>query len=148
VKVVAFLCRWCSYAGANLAGVNRTKYDPNLLPVMVPCSGRVDPELIMTAFATGADGVLIAGCHPGDCHYLKGNFKALRRFRLLKSYVSQAGIEDERLRLEWISASEGNRYADVVNDMTAKLLELGPLDEGSGPGTPLKLRQPIPSTKT
>ena len=146
VKIVAFLCRWCSYAGANLAGVNRTKYDPNLLPIMVPCSGRVDPELIMTAFADGADGVLIAGCHPGDCHYLKGNFKALRRFRLLKSYLTEAGIEDERFRLEWISASEGNRYAEVVNDMTSKVMELGPLNAGKRKGPTPQPQQPIPAT--
>jgi F420-non-reducing hydrogenase iron-sulfur subunit len=128
VKIVAFLCRWCSYAGANLAGVSRNKYLPNTLPVMVPCSSRVDPELVLNAFAAGADGVLLAGCHPGDCHYLKGNFKTLRRFMLLKKLVSQMGLEDERLRLEWISASEGVRYAEVVNDMTSKVQKLGPLN--------------------
>ncbi len=127
VRIVAFLCRWCSYAGANLAGVSRNKYSPNVLPIMVPCSSRVNPEFVMKAFASGADGVLLAGCHPGDCHYLKGNFKTLRRFKLLKSYLSQVGVEDERVRLEWISASEGVRYADVVNDMTSKVQGLGRL---------------------
>jgi F420-non-reducing hydrogenase iron-sulfur subunit len=128
VKIVAFLCRWCSYAGANLAGVNRTKYLPNTLPIMVPCSSRVDPELVLKAFASGADGVLLAGCHQGDCHYLKGNYKTLRRFKLLKKFLMQLGIEDDRLRLEWISASEGSRYAEVVNDMTTRVRKLGPLE--------------------
>ncbi len=128
VRIVAFLCRWCSYAGADLAGVNRTKYAPNVLPIKVPCSARMDPELVLRAFSEGADGVLLAGCHPGDCHYLKGNYKALRRFILLKRFVSQMGIEDDRLRLEWISASEGARYADVVNEMTAKVAKLGRLN--------------------
>ncbi len=127
VKIVGFLCRWCSYAGANLAGVSRAKYLPNMLPIMVPCSSRVDPQLVLKAFALGADGVLLAGCHQGDCHYLKGNYKTLRRFKLLKHYVSQLGMEDERLRLEWISASEGSRYAAVVNDMTSRVKKLGPV---------------------
>ena len=127
VRIVAFLCRWCSYAGADLAGVNRTKYLPNVFPIKVPCSARMDPELVLKAFAEGADGVLLAGCHPGDCHYLRGNYKALRRYNLLKKFVTQMGIEDERLRLEWISASEGSRYAEVVNDMTNKVQKLGPL---------------------
>ena len=128
IRIVAFLCKWCSYAGADLAGVNRTKYLPNVLPIKVPCSARMDPELVLRAFSEGAAGVLLAGCHPGDCHYLKGNYKALRRFKLLKKFVSQMGIEDERLRLEWISASEGSRYAEVVNDMTTKVRTLGPLN--------------------
>lgn len=124
---MAFLCRWCSYAGADLAGVNRTKYLPNVLPIKVPCSARMDPELVLKAFSEGADGVLLAGCHPGDCHYLRGNYKTLRRYNLLKKFVTQMGIEDERLRLEWISASEGGRYAEVVNDMSTKVQKLGPL---------------------
>jgi len=127
VRIVAFLCRWCSYAGADLAGVNRTKYLPNVFPIKVPCSARMDPELVLKAFAEGADGVLLAGCHPGDCHYLRGNYKALRRYNLLKKFVTQMGIENDRLRLEWISASEGSRYAEVVNDMTSKVQKLGPL---------------------
>ncbi len=127
VKMVGFLCRWCSYAGANLAGISRIRYPTNMLPILVPCSSRVDPELVMKAFASGADGVLIAGCHTGDCHYLKGNYKTLRRFKLLKQYAAQMGLEDERLRLEWISASEGARYAEVVEDMTRRVSALGPL---------------------
>jgi len=128
VRIVALLCRWCSYAGADLAGVSRMKYAANVLPIKVPCSARVDPQLVLKAFSEGADGVLLAGCHPGDCHYLKGNYKALRRFQLLKKFTSQMGIEDDRLRLEWISASEGSRYADVVNDMTTKVAKLGRLN--------------------
>ena len=128
VRIVALLCRWCAYAGADLAGVSRTKYSPNFLAIRVPCSARMDPQLVLKAFSEGADGVLLAGCHPGDCHYLKGNYKALRRFGLLKKFATQMGIEDERLRLEWISASEGGRYAEVANDMTAKVARLGPLN--------------------
>jgi len=128
LRIVALLCRWCSYAGADLAGVSRTKYAPDVLPIKVPCSARMDPQLVIRAFSEGADGVLLAGCHPGDCHYLKGNYKALRRFMLLKKYTSQMGIEDERLRLEWISASEGARYAEVVNEMSARVAKLGPLN--------------------
>jgi F420-non-reducing hydrogenase iron-sulfur subunit len=128
VRIAALLCRWCSYAGADLAGVSRMKYSPNVLAIKVPCSARIDPQLVLKAFSEGADGVLLAGCHPGDCHYLKGNYKALRRFGLLKKFATQMGIEDERLRLEWISASEGSRYAEVVNDMTSKVARLGPLN--------------------
>ncbi len=128
VRIVALLCKWCSYAGADLAGVSRIKYSPNVLAIKVPCSARMDPQLVLKAFADGADGVLMAGCHPGDCHYLKGNYKALRRFELLKKYIVQMGIEEDRFRLEWISASEGSRYADVVNDMTIKVSRLGPLN--------------------
>jgi len=128
LRIVALLCRWCSYAGADLAGVSRTKYASDVLPIKVPCSARMDPQLVIRAFSEGADGVLLAGCHPGDCHYLKGNYKALRRFMLLKKYTSQMGIEDERLRLEWISASEGARYAEVVNEMSARVAKLGPLN--------------------
>lgn len=127
-RIVALLCRWCSYAGADLAGTNRTKYAPNVLPIRVPCSARMDPELVLEAFSKGADGVLLCGCHPGDCHYLKGNYKALRRFMLLKRCLSQMGLEGDRLRLEWISASEGGRYAEVVNDMTERVSKLGPLN--------------------
>jgi F420-non-reducing hydrogenase iron-sulfur subunit len=128
LRIVALLCRWCSYAGADLAGVSRTKYAADVLPIKVPCSARMDPQLVLRAFSEGADGVLLAGCHPGDCHYLKGNYKALRRFLLLKKYTSQMGIDDDRLRLEWISASEGARYAEVVNEMSAKVAKLGPLN--------------------
>jgi len=127
-KIVGFLCRWCSYAGADLAGTSRIKYPPNINPIRVNCSGRVDPTLVIKALASGADGVLIAGCHPGDCHYTSGNIKTLRRFKLLQKLLDQFGIERERVRLEWVSASEGERYARVVRRMTEDIRSLGPLN--------------------
>ncbi len=125
-KIVAFFCNWCTYLGADLAGTSRLKYAPNARVVRVMCSGRVDPQFVLDAFAKGADGVLIGGCHPGDCHYQEGNYKALRRFRLLQRLAGQMGIEPERLRLEWISAAEGDRVRTVINDMVEKLKALGP----------------------
>ena len=125
-KIIAFLCKWCTYAGADLAGVSRLKFSPNAIPIRVMCSGRVDPSFILDAFSRGADGVLVGGCHPGDCHYAQGNYKTLRRVKLLKALIKEMGLEEERLRLEWISASEGNKFKEVVNDMTIKLKELGP----------------------
>ena len=126
-KIVGFLCNWCAYAGADLAGVSRIQYPPNIRIIRVMCSGRVDPAFILEAFKHGADGVLVAGCHlPSDCHYISGNFKAQKRFVLLKKMLSQLGIEPERLRLEWISASEGDKFATVVKDMVRKLKKLGP----------------------
>lgn len=127
-RVVAFLCRWCAYAGADLAGTSRLKYPPNVIPIRVPCSGRVDPAWVLEAFEKGADGVLIGGCHPGDCHYVSGNYKARRRAVLLKKLLPQLGIEPERFRLEWISATEGRRFAEVVTDFVAELKALGPMD--------------------
>ncbi|MFH1919854.1 MAG: hydrogenase iron-sulfur subunit [Planctomycetota bacterium] len=127
-KIIGFLCRWCSYTGADLAGTSRIQYPPNVTPIRVMCSGRVDPTFVVKALAGGADGVLIAGCHPGDCHYQEGNYKALRRYRALLKLLDQFGIERDRVRLEWISASEGDRFAAVVKDMTEKLKSLGPLD--------------------
>jgi F420-non-reducing hydrogenase iron-sulfur subunit len=127
-KIVGFLCRWCAYTGADLAGTSRIKYPPNVNPIRVNCSGRVDPTLVLKALTTGADGVLIAGCHPGDCHYTSGNVKALRRFKLLQKMLDQFGIERERVRLEWVSASEGERYARIVGQMTEEIRQLGPLD--------------------
>ena len=126
-RIVAFFCNWCTYLAADLAGTSRMKYAPNTRVVRVMCSGRVDPQFILDAFAKGADGVLIGGCHPGDCHYQEGNYKMLRRFVLLKRLVKQMGIEDERLRLEWISAAEGERVRTVINDMVEKVRALGPL---------------------
>jgi F420-non-reducing hydrogenase iron-sulfur subunit len=126
-KIVAFFCNWCTYLAADLAGTSRIKYAPNMRVIRVMCSGRVDPQFVLDAFAKGADGVLIGGCHPGDCHYQEGNYKALRRFHLLKRLVKEMGIEDERLRLEWISASEADRLKVAVNDMVEKLRALGPL---------------------
>lgn len=127
-KIVGFLCKWCSYAGADLAGTNRLKCPSNVSSIRVNCSGRIDPTLVMKALALGADGVLIAGCHPGDCHYTNGNIKTLRRFKLLQKMLDQFGIERERVRLEWISAAEGERYAQVVRSMTEQIRSLGPLN--------------------
>jgi F420-non-reducing hydrogenase iron-sulfur subunit len=126
--IVGFLCQWCSYTGADLAGTSRTEYPPNLSAVRVMCSGRVDPTFVIEALADGADGVLIAGCHPGDCHYSEGNYRAMRRYPLLLKLLDQFGIERERVRLEWVSASEGDKFAETVTEMTNKLRELGSLN--------------------
>ena len=126
-RIVAFLCRWCSYAGADLAGTSRVEYPPNVTPIRVMCSGRVDPTFVVKALADGADGVLIAGCHPGDCHYQEGNYKAMRRYPLLVKLLEQFGIEPQRCRLEWISAAEGDHFAAVVKDLTESIRALGPL---------------------
>jgi F420-non-reducing hydrogenase iron-sulfur subunit len=125
-RIVGFLCNWCSYTGADLAGTSRMKYAPNVRVIRVMCSARVDPTFVLKALATGADGVLICGCHPGDCHYVEGNYKALRRHAALRRVLRAHGIADERVRLEWVSASEGARFAEIVNDMTEKLRKLGP----------------------
>ena len=125
-KLVGFLCNWCSYTGADLAGTSRIQYPPNIRIVRVMCSARIDPSFVLVALARGADGVLVCGCHPGDCHYSEGNYKAMRRFPLLKRVLATYGIEDERVRLEWVSASEGQRFADIVSDMTERLRALGP----------------------
>ena len=125
--IVAFLCNWCAYTGADLAGTSRLRYAPNIRIIRVMCSGRIEPTFILKAFQQGADGVLVCGCHPGDCHYHEGNYKCLRRFKLIQKYVDQMGIEKERLRLEWISASEGQQFAELVNNMTKSLLLLGPV---------------------
>jgi len=127
-KIVAFLCNWCAYAGADLAGVSRLKYPPNLIPIKVMCSGRIDPEFILHAFENGADGVLIGGCHPGDCHYIKGNYYARRRILLTKKLLKEMGINERRLRLEWISATEGRKFASVVSQFVEEIKKLGPLE--------------------
>ncbi|MBC8455825.1 hydrogenase iron-sulfur subunit [bacterium] len=127
-KIVAFFCNWCTYTAADLAGISRMKYAPNVRVVRLMCSGRVDPQFILAAFRDGADGVLIGGCHPGDCHYQEGNYKALRRFHLLKPVLEEMNIEDERFRLEWISASEGDKVQKVINEMVEQITKLGPLD--------------------
>jgi len=127
-KIVGFLCKWCAYTGADLAGTSRIKYPPNVTPIRVNCSGRVDPTLVLKALAAGADGVLIAGCHPGDCHYTNGNVKTIRRFKVLQRLLRQFGVEKERVRLEWVSASEGERYARIVESMTEEIRSLGPLN--------------------
>jgi len=126
-RIVGFLCNWCAYAGADLAGVSRIQYPPTVRIIRVMCSGRIEPSFILEAFKDGADGVLVAGCHlPADCHYLSGNFKAFRRVMLLKKLLPQFGIEPERLRVEWVSASEGDRFATVIKDMTEEIKKLGP----------------------
>jgi F420-non-reducing hydrogenase iron-sulfur subunit len=126
-KIVAFFCNWCTYLAADLAGTSRMKYPPNARVIRLMCSGRLDPQFVLEAFARGADGVLIGGCHPGDCHYQEGNYKALRRFHLLRRILNDMGIEEERLRLEWISASEGDKLRAVMTDMVEKVRALGPL---------------------
>jgi F420-non-reducing hydrogenase iron-sulfur subunit len=125
-KIVGFLCNWCSYRGADLAGTARIKFAPNVKVIRVPCSTRVEPAFILKAFRSGADGVLILGCHPGDCHYIEGNYKTMRRLPLLKKMLAQFGVEDTRVRLDWVSASEGEKYARIVNDMTEAVRALGP----------------------
>jgi F420-non-reducing hydrogenase iron-sulfur subunit len=126
-KIIGFLCNWCAYAGADLAGVSRIQYPPNIRIIRVMCSGRIDPAFILEAFKDGADGVLVAGCHlPSDCHYISGNFKAMRRINLTQKVLEGFGIEPERVRLEWISASEGDKFAAVVRDMVHQIKELGP----------------------
>ncbi|MGD0803583.1 MAG: hydrogenase iron-sulfur subunit [Candidatus Bathyarchaeia archaeon] len=126
-KLVGFLCNWCSYAGADLAGVSRFQYPTSLRIIRVMCSGRVHPAHILEAFKDGADGVLVAGCHtPSDCHYISGNFKAQRRVAMVKKLMEQLGIDPERLRLEWISAAEGEKFAKTIREMTEDLKKLGP----------------------
>ena len=126
-RIVGFLCNWCSYQGADMAGTARMQYAPNLNIIRVNCSGRVDPSFILKAFSEGADGVLVAGCHPGDCHYTSGNFKTMRRMLLLGRLLADLGIESARFRLEWVSAAEGARWARVVSEMTEQVKKLGPL---------------------
>jgi F420-non-reducing hydrogenase iron-sulfur subunit len=126
--IVGFLCNWCSYRAADLAGTSRIKYAPNMRPIRVMCSGRVDPQFVLKALSEGADGVMIAGCHPGECHYVDGNIKTLRRFILLKRLLKQWGVEDERVQLVWASASEGNLLAAAVDRMTEQVRALGPLN--------------------
>ena len=125
--ILGMLCNWCSYRAADLAGTARIHYAPNLRIMRVMCSARVDPQFVLKALSDGADGVMIAGCHPGECHYVEGNIKAMRRFMLLKKMLKQLGVEDERVQLVWASASEGNILAAAVDKMTDQLRALGPL---------------------
>lgn len=124
--IVAFLCTWCSYAGADLAGVSRIQYPPNVRIIRVPCSGRVNPVFLLRALQNGADGVLVSGCHPGDCHYISGNLAARRKFALVKELVQYAGIEPERVQFTWVSASEGGRFAAIVQKVVEQVQKLGP----------------------
>ena len=125
-KIVAFLCNWCSYAGADLAGVSRLQYPPNIRIIRVPCSGRVNPLFILRALRQGADGVLVSGCHPGDCHYLSGNYYARRKFALLKNLLDYMGLEPGRVQFSWVSASEGGKFSQVVKEVTEEVKALGP----------------------
>jgi coenzyme F420-reducing hydrogenase delta subunit len=125
-KIVAFLCNWCSYAGADLAGVSRLQYGTNIRIIRVPCSGRVNPLYIFKAFQNGADGVLVSGCHPGDCHYISGNLVARRKFALMKKMMEYIGIEPERVQFSWVSASEGTRFAALINKVIADVKSVGP----------------------
>jgi len=125
-KIVGFLCNWCSYAGADLAGTSRIQYPPNIRVIRVPCSGRIDPLFIFSCLQNGMDGVLVSGCHPGECHYLSGNYNARRKFALLKSLIEYVGLEEGRVQFSWVSASEGVRFAKVVEEVTARIKALGP----------------------
>ncbi len=127
-KIVGFLCNWCSYAGADLAGTSRIQYPSNLRIIRLMCSSRINPLFVLKAFQDGADGVLVTGCHPQDCHYMEGNYYTRRRFLLLRRLLDYTGIDSRRLRVEWISASEGERFANIVNEMDADLRKLRSLD--------------------
>lgn len=126
-KIIGFLCNWCSYAGADLAGVSRLQYPVSLRIIRVPCSGRVSPYFIIKALQRGADAVFVSGCHPGDCHYLSGNYYARRRFMLLKSLLEYVGLEEGRVQFAWISAAEAEKFAKTVKKVTERVRELGPL---------------------
>ena len=125
-NILGFLCNWCSYAGADLAGTSRMRYPTNLKSIRVMCSGRVDPAFVLEALKRGVDGVLIAGCHPGDCHYQSGNYKTNRRIKLLKKLLEELGIEPQRVRFEYVSASEGQKFATIVTEFVAEIKKLGP----------------------
>lgn len=125
-SIVAFLCNWCSYAGADLAGVSRLQYGPNVRIIRVPCSARVDPQFILKALQNGADGVLVSGCHPGDCHYIHGNMVARRKFSVIKKFLEHIGIETERVQFSWVSASEGSRFAALMNSVIDDVKRVGP----------------------
>ena len=125
-RIVALLCKWCSSAGSDLAGISRTQYPPNATPIMVMCSGSISPLYILTAFKKGADGVLVSGCHPGDCHYMEGNYYARRRITLLKNLLGYVGLEPERFQMSWVSASEGAKFAEIMTDFVEEIRPLGP----------------------
>ena len=128
-NIIGFLCNWCSYAGADLAGTSRLQYPPNLKVIRVMCSGRVNPIFVINALQQGADGVLVGGCHPGDCHYDRGNYLARRRFAVLKKLLEFTGIDPRRVRMTWVSASEGKKFAEVVEEVTDDIKKLGPMQQ-------------------
>ncbi|MFQ5840936.1 MAG: hydrogenase iron-sulfur subunit [Thermodesulfobacteriota bacterium] len=125
-KIIAFLCNWCSYAGADLAGVGRLQYPPNTRTIRVMCTGTISPHHILKAFQKGADGVIVSGCHIGDCHYLKGNYMTIKRVAILKELLRFTGFQEERLHLDWVSASEGVKFAELIRNFTQRIKELGP----------------------
>lgn len=126
VKILAFLCNWCSYAGADLAGVSRLQYPPNVMDIRVMCTATISPYHVIKAFQMGIDGVLIAGCHIGDCHYIKGNYMTFKRFEVTKEILKFVGIDERRFRLEWVSAAEGEKFAEVIREFTASVEDAGP----------------------
>ena len=128
-NIVAFLCNWCSYAGADLAGTSRIQYPPNVKIIRVMCSGRVNPMFVVNALQEGADGVLIGGCHPGDCHYVQGNYLARRRMAILKKLLEYLGIDEKRVRMTWVSAAEGKKFADVIKKITDDVKKIGPMQQ-------------------
>ena len=125
-KIIGFLCKWCSYAGADLAGTSRKKYPPNVRIVKIPCSGRIDPLFILKALRLGYDGVLISGCHPGDCHYQTGNYRARRRVAITKRFLENMGVDPRRIRGTWVSASEGSKFAEIISQMVEEIQQIGP----------------------
>jgi len=125
-KIVAFLCKWCSSAGSDLAGVSRMQYPPNVIPITVMCSGSISPLYILSAFKKGADGILVSGCHPGDCHYIKGNYYARRRIALVKKLLEYIGLEPQRFQMSWVSAAEGTKYTQIIKDFVDDLKPIGP----------------------
>jgi coenzyme F420-reducing hydrogenase delta subunit/predicted transcriptional regulator len=145
-KIIGFLCNWCSYAGADLAGVSRIQYPPNIRIIRVMCSGRVDPVIILEMFANGADGVIVTGCHPGDCHYVEGNLYEERKIKMLKKLIISTGLEPGRLGLEWISAAEGQRFAQVATEFTEQVRKLGP-SPVSGPNPNQKILENLQAAK-
>ena len=128
-NIIAFLCNWCSYAGADLAGTSRIQYPPNVKIIRVMCSGRVNPMFVVNALQQGADGVLIGGCHPGECHYVQGNYFARRRMTVLKKLLEYLGIDERRVRMTWVSAAEGQKFADVIKEVTDDIREIGPMHQ-------------------
>jgi len=128
-KIVAIVCNWCTYAGADLAGISRIQYPPNVRIIRVPCTGRINPFYIVKALQDGADGVLVSGCHPGECHYISGNLVARRKFATLKSFLNYIGVEGDRAMFTWVSASEGDRFAQVIRGVTTKVKALGPANK-------------------
>jgi coenzyme F420-reducing hydrogenase delta subunit len=131
-RIVAFVCNWCTYTGADLAGTSRLPMATNVRIVRLPCTGRIDPLFVIKAFERGADGVIVSGCHPGDCHYAEGNYHARRRFRLFKELMDFTGIDSQRVTFSWVSASQGQKWADVVNSTTQRVRDLGPFEDYPG----------------